>query len=279
MLRCIATLVALPLAFTDVIHDFTTSNFERLVFRQGYTAAFIKFYASEGCTGCKKLAPAWTAVATAHIDSRSLLVGSVDCAEGQRQRKLCNQHKIVPGLMPTLQFFHMPDRTGTTYNGPPTREDLLMFAARLNNTCSFAMQDECSESEKKWLAKFAKLPKKDLKQWVKSMEQLAMDSQRQRMMGMGMDALPEMGGGSEQMKEANRLMTEMEEKRPETEREEGSMLSQKMMDQVWKDAEELMCVKMVLREKHGIPPPRKADKAAEVKRDARRKRGMSKDEV
>jgi thiol-disulfide isomerase/thioredoxin len=77
-------------------HELTADNFDDATSGKGVS---VKFYAP-WCGHCKSLAPAWSQLSDAFDDSKTALIGDVDCTVHQG---LCGEHGAKGH--PTLKHF------------------------------------------------------------------------------------------------------------------------------------------------------------------------------
>jgi protein disulfide-isomerase-like protein len=107
--------------------------------------SFIKFYAP-WCGHCKKMAPVWNQLMDEFDDSKTVLIGDVDCTV---EKSVCSQYGVSG--YPTLKYFTGSTAAdGDSYEGGRDFEALKTFAeTNLGPSCSFENQDLCKEDQLK----------------------------------------------------------------------------------------------------------------------------------
>jgi len=95
--------------------------------------------------------PDWDALGTEFEDSKTVIIGDVDCtADG---KPLCDKFGVKG--YPTIKFFNPPDEEGEDYKGGRDLESLKKFAAtELGPGCSVDAMENCSEEQKTELATY-----------------------------------------------------------------------------------------------------------------------------
>jgi protein disulfide-isomerase A6 len=132
----------------------TNATFDKEVSGKG---AFVKFYAP-WCGHCKSMKPAWDQLGDEFADSKTVVIGDVDCTV---ETDLCG--KLGVKGYPTVKYF-TGNPEGETYEGGRDFESLKTFAAEsLGPSCSFENLDLCDEEKKaffaEWFAKGADIVK------------------------------------------------------------------------------------------------------------------------
>jgi len=95
--------------------------------------------------------PDWDSLMSEYKDSKTVLVGDVDCTAGGES--LCKKHDVSG--YPTIKYGEPSDLK--VYEGGRTMEDLKKFASeKLGPTCGPANLDLCDEADKKFIKKFQK---------------------------------------------------------------------------------------------------------------------------
>jgi len=95
--------------------------------------------------------PDWDSLMSEYKDSKTVLVGDVDCTAGGES--LCKKHDVSG--YPTIKYGEPSDLK--VYEGGRTMEDLKKFASeKLGPTCGPANLDLCDEVDKKFIKKFQK---------------------------------------------------------------------------------------------------------------------------
>jgi thiol-disulfide isomerase/thioredoxin len=233
-----------------VADDLDVYNFDSLVFESSKQAAWIKFYAP-WCQHCQKLAPKWRKVEKKHAETSSLLLGSVNCADGPNRRNpLCDTYRVAS--MPTLMFFYPPSKKGSVFEGNQTVEDLVAFADELGSPCSLFERDECTEEQKAWLDQYDAMSLSKLKEAVSDMDD---ETERAKMSFMMIQM--EMQEKYKKMDEEGSLSKEDKEEalRPY---EPSLVAANEKVSEEWARSAELRAMKIVLRGKRRLQKARKA---------------------
>ena len=102
--------------------------------------------------------PVWEELEEQHEDSKTLVVGTVDCST---DAPFCNKH-AVPGL-PTIMTFHPPDREGLSYEGGKSLEELQVFAHMLSAGCDVSALVSCSAKQREELRPYLDMPIPELR--------------------------------------------------------------------------------------------------------------------
>lgn len=102
--------------------------------------------------------PVWEELEEQHEDSKTLVVGTVDCST---DGPFCNKH-AVPGL-PTIMTFHPPDREGLSYEGGKSLEELQVFARKLSAACDVSALASCSAEQREELRPYLDMPIPELR--------------------------------------------------------------------------------------------------------------------
>jgi len=123
--------------------DLTQDNFDEFVFQSG-KSAFIKFYAP-WCGHCKGMKPAWDSLGSEYKDSKTVLIGDVDCTS-DNSKSLCEKYNV--NGYPTIKYFNPPDKLGKDYSKGRDLDALKEFAKNeLGPTCSVDDPTKCSKLE------------------------------------------------------------------------------------------------------------------------------------
>lgn len=92
--------------------------------------------------------PAWDKLGDAHADSKTVLIGDVDCTTDEN-KPLCSQYGVQG--YPTIKYFtSSTDAQGNKYEGGRDYDALAKFASEnLGPQCSMNNRDLCSEEQLK----------------------------------------------------------------------------------------------------------------------------------
>lgn len=152
VMRSLTLLCAVTYASASAV-NLTPDNFDQLVLKSG-KSAFIKFFAP-WCGHCKKMAPDWDTLGTEFADSKTVLIGDVDCTAAGKP--LCDKFGVKG--FPTIKYFNAPDEEGEDYKGGRTLDDMRKFASsELGPGCSVDTMDNCSDAQKKELETYIAMP-------------------------------------------------------------------------------------------------------------------------
>jgi len=164
MLRGVTLLAAVAGASAGAV-DLNPSNFDTLVINSG-KSAFVKFFAP-WCGHCKKMKPDWDTLGDLHKDSKTIVIGDVDCtAEG---KPLCEKFGVRG--YPALKFFNPPDEAGEDYKGGRSLEELKKFAAtELGPGCTVDMMENCSDEQKKALEPYISMPAEERQSMLEALK-------------------------------------------------------------------------------------------------------------
>ena len=95
--------------------------------------------------------PDWDRLADEYVDSKTVVIGDVDCTAGGKP--LCEKYGVKG--YPTIKTFSSTDTEGTAYEGGRSYDDLKKHAETLGPSCSVDNKDLCSTDELKALEKYA----------------------------------------------------------------------------------------------------------------------------
>jgi len=99
--------------------------------------------------------PDWDALGTEFKDSKTVVIGDVDCTAGGKS--LCEKFGVRG--YPTIKYFNPPDEEGEDYKGGRTLDDLKKFAnTELGPGCSVDAMENCSEEQKTQLQTYIAMP-------------------------------------------------------------------------------------------------------------------------
>ena len=112
------------------------------------------------------LQPAWEELEEEHEDSKTLVVGTVDCST---DAPFCNKH-AVPGL-PTIMTFHPPNREGLSYEGGKSLAELQVFARKLSAACEVSALASCSAEQQAELRPYVDMPITELRKKARSVKE------------------------------------------------------------------------------------------------------------
>ena len=87
--------------------------------------------------------PDWDRLADEYVDSKTVVIGDVDCTAGGKP--LCEKYGVKG--YPTIKTFSSTDTEGTAYEGGRSYDDLKKHAETLGPSCSVDHKDLCSAEE------------------------------------------------------------------------------------------------------------------------------------
>jgi len=154
--------VLLALVASESVH-LTAANFDTEVF--GGKSAFIKFQAP-WWGHCKKMKPDWDALGTEYKDSKTVLIGDVDCTV---EKDLCGKYGVRG--YPTLKYFTAATAaTGDAYEGGRSLADFQSFVKEnLGPQCSPSSRDLCSEEQLAAITEVEAMPAADIEAAITEM--------------------------------------------------------------------------------------------------------------
>jgi hypothetical protein len=95
--------------------------------------------------------PDWDSLGAEYADSKTVVIGDVDCTAGGKP--LCDKYGVKG--YPTIKFFNPPDEEGEDYKGGRSLADLKKFAANeLGPGCSADTLENCSDKQKEELKEY-----------------------------------------------------------------------------------------------------------------------------
>mmetsp|Transcript_27421 Transcript_27421/g.83427 ORF Transcript_27421/g.83427 Transcript_27421/m.83427 type:complete len:172 (-) Transcript_27421:502-1017(-) len=99
--------------------------------------------------------PDWDALGDIYEDSKTVLIGDVDCTAAGKP--LCEKYGVRG--YPTIKYFNPPDEDGEEYKGGRSLDDLKKFAEKeLGPGCSVDTMENCSAEQKKELETYIAMP-------------------------------------------------------------------------------------------------------------------------
>jgi len=155
--------------------DLTPETFDTAIFRSNMSAAFIEFRTTN-CAGCILMDEAWENIGEEHEESKSLLIGRVDCdttqpdkismktKQGTWSKLLCDRYNVRS--FPTMLYFLPPLEQPDMYYGDNSLANLTAFARSLSDAvaCPADALDTCTEAQQAELKEYAELPDQELEQ-------------------------------------------------------------------------------------------------------------------
>lgn len=162
-----ATVVLLVGVASGAAVTLSNENFNALALDSG-KGSFVKFYAP-WCGHCKAIAPAWSTLGSDFENSKSVLIGDVDCTV---EKELCSTQGVSG--YPTLKYFPAGEgATGKSYEGGRDLSDLKKFVEEtLQVKCLVGEPSGCDAKETDFIASF------------KSKSAADVDAQLKRLQGM-----------------------------------------------------------------------------------------------
>ncbi len=130
----------------------TDDNFFKEVVLSGRWS-FVKFY-SPSCGHCKRLRPAWDALAVEFAGSPAVLIAEVDCVGGGFS--LCE--KLGVQSYPSLKHFEPGSFTALDYTGERDLPALRQFASsELGPQCTASTLEKCSAQKRTLLESYMRM--------------------------------------------------------------------------------------------------------------------------
>jgi len=99
--------------------------------------------------------PDWDSLGSDYADSKTVVIGDVDCTAGGKP--LCDKYGVRG--YPTIKYFNPPDEDGEDYKGGRDLPALKKFVeTELGPGCSADTKENCSEEQLKELQTYIDMP-------------------------------------------------------------------------------------------------------------------------
>mmetsp|Transcript_16886 Transcript_16886/g.48926 ORF Transcript_16886/g.48926 Transcript_16886/m.48926 type:complete len:197 (+) Transcript_16886:79-669(+) len=158
-LLSLLALFALCTPATAVV-ELTGDTFEKELFGAGKNG-FVKFFAP-WCGHCKAMKPAWDSLGEEFADSKSVVIGDVDCTSDSA-KDLCEKYGVRG--YPTIKYFNgETGEDGAAYSGGRDLDSLKAFTLEtLSAKCLVDDTEACSEKETGYITKMKAASADDVK--------------------------------------------------------------------------------------------------------------------
>lgn len=148
--------------YADVV-NITPDNWDETVTNSG-KSVFIKFFAP-WCGHCKKLKPDWDLLSDHYSNSKSVIIGDVDCTGDGKT--LCEKYGVKG--FPTLKRFWK--KSSEDYSGERSYDALKKYADTLKPLCGPDNLEYCNENQKETITVIGKMTKTQLETKMKSLNE------------------------------------------------------------------------------------------------------------
>jgi len=102
--------------------------------------------------------PDWDALGDEYADSKTVIIGDVDCTAAGKP--LCEKYGVKG--YPTIKYFNPPDEEGEDYKGGRSLADLKKFAKNeLGPGCSVDTIENCTPEQKTELEKYTAMSEEE----------------------------------------------------------------------------------------------------------------------